>query len=162
MKPLKRILLLALMTHSADLFAQAPPVQSKYKPESFTVQEVMIPMRDGVRLQTVIRTPKNAPAPLPLLFVRTPYGVSENGESPTESGLFDDLIADGYIFVSQSIRGRFKSEGTFVMQRPPRATKSATSPLLGDSDLAFVMAAWPQLPETVRAEVLATVKAATS
>lgn len=114
------MVLFALITIAADLFAQAPPVQSKYKPENFTFQEVMIRMRDGVRLQTVIRTPKNASSPLPLLFVRTPYGVPENADSLTESGLFDDLIADGYIFVSQNIRGRFKSEGTFVMQRPPR------------------------------------------
>jgi hypothetical protein len=111
--------LFALTAIAADLFAQAPPVQSKYKPENFTFQEIMIPMRDGVRLQTVIRMPKNASSPLPFLFVRTPYGVPENANSLTESGLLDDLIADGYIFVSQNIRGRFKSGGTFVMQRPP-------------------------------------------
>src|ERR1700686_4744505 len=77
-------------------------------------------MGRGVRLQTVIRTPKNAAGPFPILFVRTRYGVPENANSLTESGLFDDLIADGYVFVTQNIRGRFKSEGTFVMQRPPR------------------------------------------
>ena len=114
----KRILLLSLL--AVDLFAQAPPVQSKYKPEYFNFQEIMIPMRDGVRLQTVLRTPKNATGPLPILLVRTPYGVPENANSLTESALFDDLIADGYVFVTQNIRGRFKSEGTFVMQRPPR------------------------------------------
>ena len=116
----RRIVLLSLIALSAHLFGQAPPVQSKYEPEYFTFQEVMIPMRDGVRLQTVIRAPKNATVPLPILFVRSPYGVPENTNSLTESGLFDDLIAEAYIFVSQNIRGRFKSEGTFVMQRPPR------------------------------------------
>jgi uncharacterized protein len=121
----RRILLFSLLSASAWLFAQAPPlqappVQTKYKPEYFTFQEVMVPMRDGVHLQTVIRTPKNVTEPLPILFVRSPYGVPENSNSLTESGLYDDLIADGYIFVSQNIRGRFKSEGTFVMQRPPR------------------------------------------
>ena len=80
----------------------------------------MIPMRDGVRLQTVIMTPKNASGPLPILLTRTPYGVPENGDHFNQAGRADDLIADGYIFVSQNIRGRFKSEGTFVMQRPPR------------------------------------------
>jgi len=123
----KRILLFSLITIPASLLAQAPPVQSKYKPEYFTFQEVMIPMRDGVRLQTVIRRPKNAVGPLPMLFARTPYGVPEDSNSLTESGLFDDLIADGYIFVSQNIRGRFKSEGTFIMQRPPRDKNDSKS-----------------------------------
>jgi putative CocE/NonD family hydrolase len=115
-----RVLLFTLITIASELLAQAPPVQSKYKPDTFTFQEVMIPMRDGVRLQTVIRAPRNAPGPLPLLLVRSPYGVPADTNSLTESGAFDDLIADGYIFVSQNIRGRFKSEGTFVMQRPLR------------------------------------------
>jgi putative CocE/NonD family hydrolase len=118
--PARRITLFALIIIAGDLFAQATPAQSKYKPENFTFQEVMIPMRYGVRLQTVIRTPKHASGPLPVLMVRTPYGVPENADSLTESGLLDDLIADGYIFVSQNIRGRFKSRGTFVMQRPLR------------------------------------------
>ena len=52
-------------------------------------------------------------------MVRTPYGVPED-ESGLTSGTSDDLIDDGYIFVFQNIRGRFKSEGQFVMQRPAR------------------------------------------
>jgi predicted acyl esterase len=48
-------------------------VQSKYKAEYFDYREVMIPMRDGVRLQTVLRMPKNFSGPLPFLFVRSPY-----------------------------------------------------------------------------------------
>ena len=105
---------------AAQVESQAPPVQQKYKPEYFTYQQVMVPMRDGVQLQTVIMTPKNASGPLPILLTRTPYGVPENGDHFNESGRYDDLIADGYIFVTQNIRGRFKSEGTFVMQRRPR------------------------------------------
>src|ERR1700678_3486951 len=128
---MKKILLLALLT--VDLFAQTPPGQSKYKPEYFNYQEVMIPMRDGVRLQTVLRTPKTIDGPLPFLFVRTPYGVPENSNSLTESGLFDDLIADGYIFVSQNIRGRFKSEGTFIIQRPPRDKDKTDSKSVDES-----------------------------
>src|ERR1700677_4460650 len=92
-----KILLFSLIAVPAGMLAQAPPVQTKYKPEYFTFQEVMVPMRDGVHLQTVIRTPKNVTEPLPILFVRSPYGVPENSNSLTESGLYDDLIADGYI-----------------------------------------------------------------
>jgi putative CocE/NonD family hydrolase len=126
-KRIPLLLLLGLDLFALDLFAQAPPVQSKYKPEYFTFQKVMISMRDGVHLQTAIRRPKNSAGPLPILLVRTPYGVSENANSLTESGLFDDLIADGYVFVTQNIRGRFKSEGSFVMQRPPRDKSDAKS-----------------------------------
>ncbi len=105
---------------AAQVESKAPPVQEKYKPEYFTYQQVMIPMRDGVHLQTVIMTPKDQAGRFRSLLTRTPYGVPENGDHFNESGRLDDLVADGYIFVSQNIRGRFKSEGKFVMQRPPR------------------------------------------
>ena len=99
--------------------AQAPVIQPQYKAKLFNRQEVMIPVRDEVHLQTVIFTPRRSTGPLPFLMVRTPYGVPED-ESGLTSGTSDDLIDDGYIFVFQNIRGRFKSEGQFVMQRPAR------------------------------------------
>ncbi len=92
--------------------------QEGQKPELFNRTEVMVPMRDGVHLQTVIFVPKNVSGPLPILLTRTPYGVPEN-EAGLTSGNFDELIADGYVFVAQNLRGRFKSEGQWVMQRPP-------------------------------------------
>ncbi len=96
------------------------------KPERFTRQEVMIPMRDGVRLQTAVFVPKRASAPLPILLDRTPYGVPQD-EKWAQSGAYDELIADGYIFVWQNLRGRFQSEGRFVMQRPPRDSRDPKS-----------------------------------
>jgi putative CocE/NonD family hydrolase len=86
-------------------------------------QEVMIPMRDGVRLETVLLTPKSAKGPLPFLIDRTPYGVP--GKEATEKGLPAGLRwrSENYIFVSQNIRGRFQSEGKFVMFRPPHDPK---------------------------------------
>jgi hypothetical protein len=86
-------------------------------------QEVMIPMRDGVRLQTVLLTPKNPKGPLPFLIDRTPYGVPE--KEATETGLpaVQRWRSENYIFVSQNIRGRFLSEGKFVMARPPHDPK---------------------------------------
>ena len=74
-------------------------------------QEVMIPMRDGVRLQTVLLTPKDAKGPLPFLITRTPYGVP--GKEVTEQGLpaGQRWRSENYIFVAQNIRGRFQSEG---------------------------------------------------
>jgi putative CocE/NonD family hydrolase len=114
-------LLISVLTVSPQLGAQAPVVQPQYQPEFFNFQEVMIPMRDGVHLQTVILTPKQANGPLPILLQRTPYGVPEKASAVPASYVYDEpLVADGYVFVFQNIRGRFKSEGAFIMQRSPR------------------------------------------
>jgi putative CocE/NonD family hydrolase len=85
----------------------------------------MIPMRDGVRLYTEIYSPTQAAGRLPILFERTPYGVldDEQGVARAVRG-FDELIRDGYILVFQDIRGRYKSDGQFVMQRQPRADRT--------------------------------------
>jgi putative CocE/NonD family hydrolase len=109
----------SLVLSPVDSLARAPGVQQQYQPEFFSFEEVMIPMRDGVRLQTVIITPKRAVEPLPRILRRTPYGVPENAQGM--GAIYDEpLSVDGYIFVFQNIRGRFKSEGSFVMLRPPR------------------------------------------
>jgi putative CocE/NonD family hydrolase len=81
--------------------------------------EAMIPMRDGIRLNTAIYAPKDAKAPLPLILLRTPYGISR-GATRNFQGYLKELADEGYIFVFQDIRGRFQSEGQFVMSRPPR------------------------------------------
>ena len=95
---------------------------------AFLRVEEMIPMRDGTRLQTVIFTPVAGTAALPILLSRTPYGVPQDENSLTAANSpYRPLIADGYIFVYQNLRGRFKSEGTFVMQRSPRDERDAKS-----------------------------------
>ena len=90
---------------------QQSSTQTPAKP-LFKLQEVMIPVRDGVHLQTVILTPVDQQGPLPILFRRTPYGVPDK---PFEQmpAFMKELAADGYIFVIQNLRGRFKSEGDF-------------------------------------------------
>ncbi len=78
--------------------------------------EAMIPMRDGIRLHTVILKPADVAAPLPFLIQRTPYGV----DGIRRATFFEsrpELARAGYIFVAQDIRGRYKSEGEFVMSR---------------------------------------------
>jgi putative CocE/NonD family hydrolase len=81
--------------------------------------EVMIPMRDGIKLHTEIYTPKNATEPLPMLFERTPYGISSaNGGYSQMLSRYDAMMPEGYIFVFQDIRGRYASQGKFVMLRP--------------------------------------------
>jgi len=78
----------------------------------------MIPMRDGVRLHIAIYTPTAMSGPLPIMLLRTPYGIDEYGRE--FDSYLKELAADGYIFVFEDIRGRHESEGRFVMQRAPR------------------------------------------
>jgi uncharacterized protein len=90
--------------------------------KEYNRQEIMITMRDGIKLNTVIFTPKDQQEPLPFLLMRTPYGVSEQS-SPEKTAYVSDMATEGYIFVYQDIRGRYKSEGKFEMQRFTRNKK---------------------------------------
>ena len=115
---MKRIANCGLLT---AVFILAVALQSDARQEAgpaFDMTNAMIPMRDGVKLNTNIFIPKNAAGPLPIMLERTPYGVPESARSSGQ-GRFSALVADGYIFVFQDIRGRYKSEGQFVMQRSP-------------------------------------------
>src|SRR6185436_8879149 len=87
--------------------------------------EVMIPTRDGVRLHTVIYSYRSG-GQLPFLLLRTPYGI-DDWPASAFSGYLKELADEGYIFVFQDIRGRFKSEGQFVMSRPPRDMRDPKS-----------------------------------
>src|SRR5215475_9578942 len=115
---MKRITLGGL---GAALFIIAVAVQSDARREAepaFDMINAMIPMRDGVRLNTNIFIPKNAARPLPIILERTPYNAPDSARGWAQ-GKYAALVASGYIFVFQDIRGRYKSEGQFVMQRSP-------------------------------------------
>ncbi len=79
--------------------------------------EVMIPMRDGVKLHAVILKPADISTPLPFLMQRTPYGVDGTNRA-SFFGARPELARAGYIYVAEDIRGRYQSEGEFVMSRP--------------------------------------------
>ena len=93
----------------------------------FVRREVRIPMRDGVELFTVVLVPRNARAALPVLMSRTPYGTDGWGGTLDITVAFRELIADGYVFVFQDIRGQNGSAGEFVMNRPPRDRRNPKS-----------------------------------
>ncbi len=78
----------------------------------------MLRMRDGTRLYTEIFTPAAPQGPLPILMERTPYNAKNIG--PRLASRYQLLADDGYIFVFQDLRGKYASEGTFMMVRPPR------------------------------------------
>lgn len=110
--------LLALVLFLSPPFAPAEtdPAPSR----AFEKIEAMIPMRDGVRLNTEIYVPKRVRERLPILLTRTPYGLGhdEQGFHTSLSSSYAELVQEGFIFVFQDIRGRYRSEGQFVMWRP--------------------------------------------
>ena len=92
--------------------------------DDYFKRDVMIPMRDGVKLHTVIVIPKGA-ARAPMILDRTPYNASkfaESAESPRRALMlplsYGELAEAGYIIVVQDVRGKYKSEGDYVMNRP--------------------------------------------
>jgi uncharacterized protein len=105
------------------------PELNHFRP--YSRQEVMIPMRDGVKLHAIVLRPTDTKEPLPFLMQRTPYGVDDS-TSDSMNARYTELAQGGYIFVMEDIRGRFKSQGKFVMMRPladhhdPRAIDEST------------------------------------
>src|SRR5215208_3604571 len=76
---------------------------------AYNKQEMMIPMRDGVKLYTVIFTPKEKTGPLPVLMQRTPYGASvADNYNILAATYLANMAKEGYIFVVQDIRGKYK------------------------------------------------------
>ena len=106
------------------------PLREAHVRDNYTVREELIPMRDGVKLYTVILTPKNAAGKLPLMIERTPYDCTRilGGRATTQLGiaLGPKYLGDGFIYVAQDIRGRFKSEGEYAMYRVPRGQFNRT------------------------------------
>lgn len=96
------------------------------QPASYTLykkQTAMVPMRDGIKLFTVIMTPVGAATPLPILMQRTPYGadipVEEDGTRDLSViPYYGNMAKEGYIFVYQDIRGKNKSEGKMEIHQP--------------------------------------------
>jgi putative CocE/NonD family hydrolase len=116
------------LTSLALLILSLPAAARAESP--FTYREVMIPMRDGVHLQTAVLTPLRQKSPLPILLRRTPYGVPDKAPEAIPANL-RELAEDGYIFVIQNLRGRFKSEGVFELSsqvdlKNPKAVNETT------------------------------------
>jgi putative CocE/NonD family hydrolase len=112
--------------------ARIEPVTGSF---DYTKRDVMIPMRDGVKLHTVIIVPKGAKG-APILLTRTPYNASELTSHAQSSHLgpilqgydnaTDLIVEDGYIRVVQDVRGKHGSEGDYVMNRPLHGPQNPT------------------------------------
>ncbi|HKB91176.1 MAG TPA: CocE/NonD family hydrolase, partial [Opitutaceae bacterium] len=142
MKNLNRFsfLFLLAIVSAASVHAQTSPltpdIPAKYEvPTSgydYIKREVMVPMRDGVKLHTVIVVPRNAKG-APILLTRTPYDASKRTERNRSPSMLATLplgdevfVADGYIRVFQDVRGKYGSEGDYLMTRPVRGPLNST------------------------------------
>ena len=121
--------------------AQTPPMQPDI-PAAFTAptgdwdyvkREAMIPMRDGVKLHTVIVVPKGAKG-APIILTRTPYDATKRAERLVSPHMLATLpmgdevfVPEGYIRAFQDVRGKYGSEGDYVMTRPLRGPLNDTA-----------------------------------
>ena len=120
----------------SDTPAHFKPNHSSF---GYTIRDVMIPMRDGIKLHTVIMVPKGA-HDAPMLLTRTPYNASGmvtetqhdslSGDMGTALEGYDNavpaIVNGGYIRIIQDVRGKYGSEGDFVMNRPFRGPLNHT------------------------------------
>src|SRR5471032_384560 len=130
--------LLALL--SASALAQTPPMapdipakfEAPTEADDYIKRDVMIPMRDGVKLHTVIVIPKGAQH-APIVLTRTPYNAAhraQRSQSPHMESILSQadevMVGEGYIRVYQDVRGKYGSEGDYVMTRPLRGPLNAS------------------------------------
>src|SRR4051812_36651715 len=97
------------------LSAGAHAIVAQRAPPAYNCRFVKIPMRDGIHLHTSVCQPPAPHDSLPFLLTRTPYCIAGDTVVPAS---YRFLAAEGYIFVSQDIRGRYGSEGQFIMNHP--------------------------------------------
>lgn len=132
MKKCAALCALVLSTHFpvyASVSAKVDDAEAAQQPirENYTKYEYQIPMRDGVRLFTVVYVPKDSSKTYPFLMVRSPYGSGVyQGEQanygvdfyPQSLGPAKEFDQSGYIFVKQDVRGRYMSEGVWQEMTP--------------------------------------------
>ena len=115
-----------LIATTVLLAASVLSVQEKFDIKAnYDKAEYIIPMRDGVKLYTQVYTPKDKSQKYPILLFRTPYSVGYY--KPNSFRLYlgpnFDYAREGFIFVYQDVRGKFKSEGNFVVMKPHKEVK---------------------------------------
>lgn len=112
--------LVGLCVALATLVLAATGEQEAAVKARYEKREVMIPMRDGVRLFTIIYSPRDTSQRYPFLLTRTGYGIPPYGPDDYRPvlGPHAGFTEEGYIFAYQDTRGRFRSEGEFVHHAP--------------------------------------------
>jgi putative CocE/NonD family hydrolase len=110
------VVALAAITWGQRPVSDRTKQQLEYTRSHYTKYEYRIPMRDGIKLFTVVYAPKDLSQPYPILMARTPYSVGPYGIDNYRSLVGPSELAEkeGFIFAYQDVRGRYLSEGKFV------------------------------------------------
>jgi hypothetical protein len=134
------LIVVSLMASASAIRAQTSPMTPDIPADfetptdsyDYVKREVMIPMRDGVKLHTVIVIPRGAKN-APMILTRTPYNAAKRAERSQSPHMLatlpqgDELfVAGGYIRVFQDVRGKHGSEGEYLMTRPLRGALNST------------------------------------
>jgi putative CocE/NonD family hydrolase len=124
---IKKFLLIVLIVFTfssckktkAPVILEQAKIEDTYAKDNYIKKEVMIEMRDGIKLHTTIYTPKNTSKDYPILMMRTPYSCKPYGEDEfkTKVGPNKYLMEEGNIMVYQDVRGRWNSEGVYDNMR---------------------------------------------
>jgi putative CocE/NonD family hydrolase len=124
---MRKILLLLLL---CPLLTIAQNYDSAWLSVNYTKKEIYITMRDGVKLFTSLYIPKDLAEKHPFLLTRTPYSCAPYGETRLRNfaarGHYKEYLKEGYIMVTQDVRGRWMSEGNFADVRPYKVNKKGT------------------------------------
>lgn len=132
-----RYLLLCIIVATLCNNAIGANPDSLYLVENYTKTEVKISMRDGIKLFTIIYSPKDTSVEYPIIFNRTPYSIAPYDDDygfVFRRGLFPEFLREKFIFVFQDVRGRFMSEGQFRHMTPFIADKKSASDVDESSD----------------------------
>ncbi len=117
-------ILAVMVTGAMAAVTPIPSLPERLEIEGYVGQDVMIPMRDGPKLHAQVWRPKDFKQPLPILLERSPYGFGLEKVRAAFSSELHELAQEKFIFVLEDIRGRFGSEGNFVMLRPSATSSS--------------------------------------
>jgi uncharacterized protein len=121
-----------------NLTSKTQVIDTLWLAKNYTKEEVLITMRDSIKLFTSIYAPKDNGEKHPIIMMRTPYSVSPYGKnrfSPFLSSThFSNYVKENYIVVMQDVRGTYMSEGTFVDVRPFKENKLTRSDIDEASD----------------------------
>ena len=114
-----------LFVSPMTMAAEQVDARAEYIRQHYAKYEYEIPMRDGKTLFTAVYVPYDRTKPYPMLMMRTPYSVGPYGSNQYKKTLAPDQAfeKEGFIFVFQDVRGRFRSQGEYVNMRPQDAYK---------------------------------------
>jgi putative CocE/NonD family hydrolase len=126
-------ILVVLLPAGTGAVAQQPAFDVK---AHYVKRDHMLPMRDGVKLFTIVYTPRDTSRTYPIILFRTPYSIR-----PYEPDVYRPVLGpsgefdrDGYIFVFQDVRGKFRSEGEFEVMKPFKPVKNGPADVDESSD----------------------------